>query len=204
MSGFLFDGHDIGHVYMPVGAANPHAIALLARGHTNSDLSPDVLQQLFTQAAPDPQVFEAIQLGEMKALQLYPFRAASWIGSMLGLITLLLSGSGLYGVLTYTWNQRTKEIGIRMALGATAVMIARLVMQQSARMAGLGLIVGFCIALGALLALSSVVHLRHVALVDAAAFAGGLGVVLLATALAASGPARRATRVEASEMLRTD
>jgi len=40
--------------------------------------------------------------------------------------------------------------------------------------------------------------------VDAAAFAGGLGVVLLATALAASGPARRATRVEASEMLRTD
>ena len=204
VSGMLFDGHDTGHIYLPIGPTDPHAAALLVRGRSDRDLGPETMQRLFKQVGSDPQIFEALTLEEMKAVQMYPLRAASWVGSLLGAVALALSVSGLYGILAYTWNQRTKEIGIRMALGATTGMVLRLVMQQSARLAGVGAGIGLCVALGALAMLSSVVQLRQVSLIDAAAFSAGLALVMAATALAAYHPARRATRVDPADALRAD
>ena len=146
VSGMLFDGRDAGHIYLPTHPADPHAIALLMRPRSDRDLGPPALQEIFRKAAPDPQVFEAIPLGEMRDAQMYPIRAAAWIGSMLGAIALVLSVSGLYGVLSYTLTQRTREIGIRMALGATAAAIVRLLMGQSARLAGIGAAIGLAVA----------------------------------------------------------
>ena len=83
-----------------------------------------------------------VPLDEMRDTQMYPLRAAAWIGGMLGAIALVLSISGLYGVLSYMLSQRTREIGIRMALGATAGAVVRLVVRQSARLAGVGARVG--------------------------------------------------------------
>ena len=62
---------------------------------------------------------------------MYPMMVASWIGLLLSGVALALSVSGLYGVVTYGLSQRVKEIGIRMALGATPSGIVRLVMRQS-------------------------------------------------------------------------
>ena len=64
----------------------------------------------------------------------------------LAAVALVLSVSGLYGVLTYTLNQRTREIGIRIALGATSRAVVRLVMTQSGRLAGLGAVIGLTAA----------------------------------------------------------
>jgi macrolide transport system ATP-binding/permease protein len=176
----------------------------LSRGRSERGLGPETLQRLFEQVGSDPQVFEALALDEMKTVQMYPLRAASWIGSVLGMIALGLSVSGLYGVLAYTWNQRTREIGIRMALGATAAMVVRLVMRQSARLAGVGALIGACVALSVLAMLSSVIRLRHVSVIDLGAFGGGLALVMAATAFAAYHPARRATRVDPAEALRAE
>jgi hypothetical protein len=200
----IFDGPDVGHIYFPMSAANPHAVALLMRGRSAGDLGPGTLQRLFQQVNGDPEVFEALPLDEMKALQVYPLLAASWIGFVLSAVALALSVSGLYGVLTYTVNQRTKEIGIRMALGATAAMIVRFVMQQFARLAGFGVAAGLLAAFGAMKILSSVIQLRRVSLLDTVAFGAGLAVVTAATALAGWYPARRATRVDPAETLRAD
>ena len=204
VSGMLFDGRDAGHIYLPTHPADPHAIALLMRPRSARDLGPSALQEIFRQAAPDPQVFEAIPLGEMRDAQMYPIRAASWIGSILGAIALVLSVSGLYGVLSYTLTQRTREIGIRMALGATGAAVVRLLMGQSARLAGIGAAIGLVLAFSALKVLSSAITLSEVSVLDGMAFAGGVALVTAATAFAAYHPARRATRVDPAVTLRAD
>jgi len=138
VSGFIVDGRDQGHIYLPTTAASTHAIAALIRGRTPSDLGPDALQDLFRRVAADPQVFEMLPLEELRALQNYPLKAAASVGFVLGALALILSVSGLYGVLTYMLSQRTREIGIRMALGATAGGVVQLMVRQSAQLAAVG------------------------------------------------------------------
>jgi predicted permease len=204
VSGLLIDGEDAGHIYLPADANSTQVEAVLLRGRADRGLDPQTLQELFKRVGPDPQAFEALTLDEMRALQLYPLRAASWVGTLLGVVALALSVSGLYGVLTYTLSQRTKEIGIRMALGATAGAVVRLVMGQSARLAGVGAAIGLVVAFAALKMLSAAIQLNEVSLLDVVAFGTGLGVVMAATALAAYHPARGAARVDPAQTLRAD
>ena len=94
--------------------------------------------------------FEALPLSEVLALQMFPLRIASWIGAVLGAIAIVLSVSGLYGVLTYTLSARTREIGIRMALGATSGRVLRLVMLQCVRLSAWGVAAGLAVAFAAM------------------------------------------------------
>jgi len=204
VSGFLVDGKDATHMYLPTHARHAQASAMLIRPRSANELRPDALQELFRRTGADPETFEAVPLDEMRQAQVYPLRAAAWIGGLLGAIALVLSVSGLYGVLSYTLSQRTREIGIRMALGATAGTVVSLVMRQSVRLAGVGAIVGLTIAFTALAFLGSVVRLKEVSLLNAAPFIVALILVLAATALAAYQPARRATRVDPAETLRAE
>ena len=204
VTGLLVNGKDANHMYMPVHARHPEAAALLMRPRSASEFRGGALQELFRRTGVDAETFETVPLDEMRDAQMYPLRAAAWVGGILGVIALILSISGLYGVLSYTLSQRTREIGIRMALGATAGAVVALVMRQSVRLAGIGAIVGLGIAFTALKFLSSVVRLKEVSLLDAAPFAAALVLVLAATALAAYAPARRATRVDPAETLRAE
>ena len=204
ISGMVIEGPDRGHIYLPISSAHPRAFALLARERPGSPLTPAALQQIFGSVSIDPQVFEALRLDDMRALQAYPLQAAAWAGSFLGLLAIGLSISGLYGVLIYALSQRTREIGIRMALGASAGAVVRLVMGQSARLSGVGAAIGWIVAFGAMKALSAYVRLHEVAWLDGAAFVGGLLVVGAAAVIAAYQPARRATRVDPTEALRAD
>lgn len=204
VSGLIVDGVDQGHIYLPAAPADPHVFALLVRGRTGSDLRPEALDELFRRVAPDPQIFEALPFAEMRDVQMFPLRAASWVGGLLGVTALILSVTGLYGVLTYTMGQRTREVGIRIALGATASSVVGLVIRQAMRLAGGGASIGLGIAFAAMWLLSSVIRLRTVSVLDGAAFAAGLAVIVAASALAAYQPARRATRVDPAQALRTD
>jgi ABC-type antimicrobial peptide transport system permease subunit len=177
---------------------------LLIRGRTRQEPRPADLQDEFRRVANDPQVFEALPLEEMRALQIYPLQAASWIGVLLAGLALVLSVSGVYGVLLYMLAQRTREIGIRMALGASAAAVVRLVLQQCARLAGGGAAIGLIVAFCALKSLSALIHLQTVTVVDAAAFTVAVAIVLAATAAAAYRPARHATRIDPSVALRAD
>jgi putative ABC transport system permease protein len=117
-------------------------------------------------------------------------------------VALLLAIAGVYGVMAYTVNQRTQEVGIRMALGAQRQDILRMVVRQGLTLAGLGLGVGLLLSLGATRGLSS--FLLGVSAFDPAVFVG-VTAALCAAALAASlGPARKAMKVDPLVALRYD
>ena len=204
VSGLIIDGRDRGHIYLPADAHSARVSALLVRARTSGALTPEVLDPLFRQVASDPQLFEALPVDEMQAVQVYPLRAASWVGALLAMVALALSVAGLYGVLSFTIGQRTREIGIRMALGASGSGVVRLVVRHAMRLAGAGAAAGLFAGFLALSLLSSAIRLREISVVDGAAFAAALAVVAVAVVLAAYQPARRATRVDPAQALRAE
>jgi putative ABC transport system permease protein len=117
-----------------------------------------------------------------------------------------LTVSGLFSVLSYLVEQRAKEIGVRMALGATSRNVTRLVLSQTARPVAVGLLAGtglalalatLLIALPAAGAISEIIHVT-----DPVAYAGSLLVIVAACLLAASIPASRAARLDPMRTLR--
>jgi len=122
------------------------------------------------------------------------------IFSLFGVVTLLLATIGVYGVMAYSVNQRTNEIGIRVALGATSRNILLLVMKQGVARAGLGLAIGLAIAFGATRVLNGLLY--ETSPTEPLAFAS-VGLALAAVAmLACFVPARRAMRVDPATALR--
>jgi predicted permease len=122
--------------------------------------------------------------------------------STLGLIGLALTVVGLYGFLAFRITQRRREIGIRMALGATREGTAFLILLDTARMAAIGLGLGVVLALAAGRLEATV--LFGVRPIDAFTLAGALGILLVAVFAAAWLPARRAASIEPMQALRTE
>jgi hypothetical protein len=204
VTGMMVDGHDKGHIYLPATALHRHASALLLRPRATGDFRADMAFATLRRAGLDPAIFEVFPMAEMREAQMYPLRAGAWIGGLLGGVALALSVTGLYGVLAYMLTQRTREIGIRIALGATARAVIGLVVRQCLRLAGVGALAGLVLAALAMKALSSVITLEAVSLLHVAPFAAAAAVVFTAVALAAYQPARRATRVDPAETLRAE
>jgi len=122
------------------------------------------------------------------------------LASAFGLVALLVASVGLYGVMSYAVAQRSREVGIRMALGATTGDVLRLVLKEGLILIGAGVGIGLFAAVGATSLLSS--FLYGVSRTDAATFVA-LPLILAAVALVASYlPARRAARVDPMVALR--
>ncbi|HYY96897.1 MAG TPA: ABC transporter permease [Pyrinomonadaceae bacterium] len=139
-------------------------------------------------------VYDARPMAELVAASVAQRRFATWALAGFAAAALLLAAAGLYGVVSYSVTQRTQEIGVRMALGARAGDIFRLVVGQGLLLAGIGVAVG----LGASLALTRVLAgmLFGVSAADPLTFAG-VSLLLLAVAFVAClVPARRATKVD--------
>jgi predicted permease len=125
--------------------------------------------------------------------------AGTFVGAF-GVVALILAGVGIYGVIAYTTRQRTREIGIRMALGARRIEVVRLVLRQGTWLTCIGIALGLVLSLALTRFLSGL--LFGVKPTDVATFAG-VAVLLCVVALAACLlPARRATRVDPMVVLR--
>jgi ABC-type antimicrobial peptide transport system permease subunit len=125
--------------------------------------------------------------------------AGTFVGSF-GLLALILAAVGIYGVIAYTTRQRTREIGIRMALGAQRVQVLRLVLGQGLRLTLIGLALGLALSLALTRFLGSL--LFGIAPTDTLTFCG-VALLLCAVALGACYlPAQRATSVDPMVVLR--
>ncbi|MCP3097875.1 ABC transporter permease [Myxococcus sp. K15C18031901] len=119
-----------------------------------------------------------------------------------GGMALLLSAVGLYGVISFIVGQRRGELGIRLALGARAAQVAGMVVLQSLRFTGLGLVLGLLGALAMGKVLSAL--LFEVSATDPFVLAGVCALLVTLAVLASYGPARRAARVDPAEVLRSE
>jgi len=148
----------------------------------------------------DLPVFEIRTMEQRVLASLTPRRFAMYSLGVFAVVALALSAVGIYGVIAQSVTQRTHELGIRMALGATPRDVLRLVAGQGMALAGIGLAAGVAAALGLTRLLDKL--LFGVRAWDPATFVG-VAVVLALVALAASFlPARRATRVDPMVALR--
>jgi predicted permease len=192
-------GKDPALVYLPTTPTTSANVLVHVRGEVEAER-----HRLDTQlAARVPgAVGDIHSLDQYRAGGMYAFRAASMIGAAVGGLALLLTLTGIYGVVSYFVTQRTKEIGIRVALGATTSGVIGLVLKQSLRLTAIGTVLGTGLAIGlSRLLAANLVFMRGF---DAAAFIAGV-LLIASTALAAGYiPSRRAAQIDPIQTLRYD
>ncbi len=152
-------------------------------------------------------VFVENQTMEMQVdATLFPMRASAWLVSAVGLVAMLLAAIGLYGVIAYSVARRTKEIGIRVALGARPGTVVGLVMRQGLVVAIAGLTVGAALSAAVAVIAARMIAgvLYRVSVVDPFSWIGAGLLLLGVSALANLIPAWRASRVDPSEALRIE
>ena len=149
---------------------------------------------------PNLPIVQAAGLAEMTAFTLFPQRVVAWLAAIVSTIGVLLAALGVYGVAAYHVNQRTREIGVRLALGALRGQLLALILLQAGRLAAIGTALG--LATAALLTRLFEGMLYGVRPLDPMSFGGG-AVVLGALALIASlVPAIRAASINPVDALR--
>ena len=149
---------------------------------------------------PDLPLTDVKTMQEHMRLPLAPAKLLAAVSSSFGVLALILAAMGLYGVMAYVVGSRTREIGIRIALGAQTTGILRLVIGQGLRLAFTGIVLGLLIAVALTRVLESVLY--GVAPTDVVTFIGVVLLLIAVALLACYVPARRATKVDPLVALR--
>lgn len=161
---------------------------------------PRLIQQVLAQVAPGVALVQGMTFEELRAGPLFPQRAMAAVTALFGGLAMLLTAIGIYGIVSYTVNMRTRELGVRMALGAEPQDIYRLVLGRELTILLIGVAIGIAAATAATRGLAQL--LFGIAPFDLATYAA-VGVALIAIGLAACWiPARRAARIDPMVALR--
>ena len=160
----------------------------------------DALRQTNRQISSDQVIYDVQRMDDIVADTLAARRFSMIVLASFATLALVLSTVGIYGVVSYTVGQRTHEIGLRMALGASRVDVLRIVLSQGAKLAALGVATGLAASLALTQLMGSMLY--GVTATDPLTFVG-VAVILMLVALAACYiPARRAMRVDPVVALR--
>lgn len=151
---------------------------------------------------PDLPIYWPMTLEAAIAQPLWFIRVFGTMFMIFGLVALFLASIGLYAVMSFSVSRRVREVGIRMALGASASNVVRLIFNQGAWQLGIGLTIGLLLAAG--ISRVMAVILFDVEPLDLGVFGGVALVLALTGALACLIPARRATRVDPSDAMRSE
>jgi ABC-type antimicrobial peptide transport system permease subunit len=192
-------------VFLPTSLDVPKT-SVIARVQGPPNLARETLLDHLVEV--DPQMGNILTLQTVARLETFFLQMAFVVSVILGGLALLLTVSGLFSVLSYMVEQRTREIGVRMALGATSHKVTQLMLAQTTRPVMLGLIAGAgCAAAlaAAVIAtpfgayISQIVHVT-----DPVAYASSLLIIVAACVMAAWVPAARAANVDPMRTLRQE
>jgi predicted lysophospholipase L1 biosynthesis ABC-type transport system permease subunit len=151
---------------------------------------------------PDVPLFDVRMMNQRLAANLATARFNTLLLTILGAVGLVLAASGIYGVIAYLVSQRTQEIGVRIALGATRRDVIRLVVAQALRPVVLGAAIGVVVALAAGRVLTT--QLFEVSSTDPATMAAVVAALVAVALLASAIPARRAASIDPTRALQAE
>jgi putative ABC transport system permease protein len=143
---------------------------------------------------PNIPVYWVRTLEDVRRVSFWQYGLYGWVFGTIGVVGLLLASVGVYGVLAYSVSQRTQEIGVRIALGASRGAVLRLVVGQGLLLAGIGVVVGLVLAASGMPMAKSLLY--NVSPFDPATFAAVSAFLVLVALVASYVPARRATKVD--------
>jgi predicted permease len=185
-------------LYMPLSYRPRQTLLVRTQGDPQFLIS-SVRHEIY---ALDPNIVpvELETMQQYMALPLFPVRAVSLLLGGSGLFALLLAMGGLYGVISYSVSRRTREIGVRMALGAGEDKIVRMIVTRGLQLTAAGAVIGLAAAFAATRALSSMLY--GISSTDGTTFCVVFLSMLLVAFVASYIPAKRAAKVDPMVALR--
>jgi predicted permease len=201
VNGTLLDGVEPTTIYFPTAMASQHASSLLVRMRGDASVAARPIA-LALEAAHRGVSFGVVPLPQHTGLQLWLFWGFSTAALVPAAIGVLLAFAGTYGVVAFLMTQRTREFGIRMALGASAGNIMRHVVGGTVRTASIAALCGLAASVAMMRALGSIIGTN--VSIHTGVYAAGIAVVIAASAVAALIPATRAIRLNPSHALRAE
>jgi putative ABC transport system permease protein len=199
---YVFVGEDPQMMaYTPLEQGYTPAMAVLVRKTSGRpDAMRGTIEREVRSLDPDMALTNIQTVSDLLAASLTGARVVAILLAVFGAVALVLAAVGIYGVMSYSVNLRSQEIGIRMALGADRRDVMRMVLRQGMFVVAIGLVAGLTAAAGISRLLSGLLY--GVGAVDVRAFAGTPGVLLLVAFIANFIPARRATTVDPLNVMR--
>ena len=187
-------------VYMPLKQHYSPAVMLYVRAKGDPTKAIPLVRSTLRTLAPSVPLLRVQTMEQVLVQSLTAPRMGAELLGTFGLLALVLAAIGTYGVMSYSVNQRTQEIGIRMALGAQPGNVVRLILLNGMAMVAAGVVVG--LGLSVLLAKSMNTLLYGIGMFDAPSFLSTAGLLILVALGACYIPARRAMRVDPIVALR--
>jgi putative ABC transport system permease protein len=193
-------------VYFPLTGPTPDAWALgspayVVKSPRAASLGREI-RELVRQIAPEAPVYREYTMEFLARRSMVQLSFTMLTLGVISGLALILGAVGLYGVLSYVVAERTREIGVRMALGATAAAVLRMIVTQGVRVVLAGAVVGIAVALASTRLLDTLLFGTEP--VDPVVFVAMSLVMIAIGMLASYVPARRASRVDPIESLRLE
>jgi putative ABC transport system permease protein len=188
--------------YLHLPNAPSRSIGLVVRTSTPGAAMLPMLRQALWSIEPDILFTEDVSAEEVAATTMAPTRIGAIVLGAFGALALLLAAVGLYGVIAYSVSRRTREVGIRMALGAERWQVLRMILGQGARLAITGVALGAVASAVLARVLESLLY--GVSGIDPLAYGAAAAILMLVALVANLVPAFSAARVDPVRALRNE
>lgn len=189
-------------MWLPQRERFTSGMTIVARTPSNPQSVLRNIQRIVRSADPNMPVFDVRSMENHMGIALLPARIGGSVLGLFGILGLLLAGVGIYGVMAYSVAQRTRELGIRVALGADKSTVLKQVLGEGMKLALIGTVLGLAAAAGAAQLVKGLLY--NVNALDPVAFVGVPTILMAVAAFAVYLPARRAAGVDPMKALKSE